>query len=252
MDEPTTRELYLELLTKVVANTIYRDAPVPSGWVPEAVFDQQLRENGVDWPSQAHTMVGLKRLRNVRECLERVLADDVAGDFVETGVWRGGVCVLARGVLKAHGVTDRRVWLADSFRGLPDPGDDGHRLDREMGLHRFNDVLGVPVEEVRANFERYDLLDDQVRFLPGWFSETLPAAPIERVAVLRLDGDLHSSTTDALRALYPRVSVGGFVIVDDYSLPACRAALEEFRAAARIDEPLVPIDDYSVFWRRAR
>ncbi|MEU1630535.1 TylF/MycF family methyltransferase [Streptomyces sp. NPDC020096] len=244
-------QLYLDLLEKVVTNMIYGDAPIPNAWVPDKEFTHEHRENGMDWPSQAHTMVGLKRVRNVRACLEQVVADGVAGDFIETGVWRGGVCIFARGFLKAHGITDRLVWLADSFQGIPDTGADGHSLDREMALHQSNEVLGVSLAAVQKNFERYGLLDDQVRFLPGWFRDTLPTAPIEKLAVLRLDGDLYESTMDALVNLYPKLSPGGFVIVDDYFIPACRKATEDFREAQGITEPLEMIDTYSAFWRRS-
>ncbi|MEV8504806.1 TylF/MycF family methyltransferase [Actinoplanes sp. NPDC051475] len=252
MTPTDTRSLYLDLFEKVVTNVVYRDAPIPSAWVPGTDFDPEKRENGLDWPSTAHTMVGLKRIRNVRRALETVLAEGVPGDFIETGVWRGGVCIFARAVLKAYGATDRRVWVADSFEGIPDTGAEGHAMDREMALHRANDVLGVSQDTVRRNFERYDLLDDQVRFLPGWFKDTLPAAPIGQLAVMRLDGDLYESTMDALEALYPRLSPGGYVVIDDFCIPACRKAVEEFRDAHGIRDTMEPIDDYSVFWRRGR
>jgi hypothetical protein len=244
-------QLYLDLLEQVVTNMIYGDDPIPNTWVPNEHFTREHREIGMDWPSKAHTMVGLKRVRNVRACLDQVVADGVPGDFIETGVWRGGVCIFARGFLKAHGITDRRVWVADSFQGIPDTGEDGHPMDRELALHQDNDVLSVSAEAVRENFARYDLLDEQVRFLPGWFEDTLPAAPIEKLAVMRLDGDLYSSTMDALTHLYPKLSAGGFVIIDDYYIPACRKAVEEFRDTEGIDDPLESIDDYSVFWRRS-
>jgi len=105
---------------------------------------------------------------------------------------------------------------------------------------------------VRANFARYDLLDDQVRFPPGWFRDTLPTAPIDQLAVLRLDGDLYESTMDALSNLYLKLSVGGYVIIDDYQIPGCQQAVHEFRAANGIeDDPLEPIDKWSVYWRRS-
>jgi hypothetical protein len=88
----------------------------------------------------------------------------------------------------------------------------------------------VSLKEVRRNFERYGLLDDRVQFLVGWFEDTLPTATIERLAVLRLDGDMYSSTHHVLSALYPRLSVGGYVIVDDYYLDTCRAAITDYRA----------------------
>ncbi|MFE5624098.1 TylF/MycF family methyltransferase [Streptomyces virginiae] len=246
-----TAELYLDLLEKVVTNLVYEDAPIPNEWFPESEFRPENRETGTDWPSVAHTMVGLKRIRNIRALLDRVVADGVPGDFIETGVWRGGVCIFARGYLKAHGITDRNVWLADSFEGIPDTGEDGHPMDREMALHRCNGVLGVTADTVRENFSRYGLLDDQVRFLPGWFKDTLPTAPVERLAVLRLDGDLYESTLDALDNLYPKLSAGGFVVIDDYFIPACRKAVDEFREKHGITDGIEAIDEYSVFWRRS-
>ena len=177
-------------------------------------------------------MIGLKRLANVRACVESVLADGVPGDLIETGVWRGGTTIFMRAVLKVHGVTDRAVWVADSFAGLPAP--DANRYPHDLGdrLHTFP-LLAVSLDRVRDNFRRYGLLDEQVRFLEGWFRDTLPTAPIERLAVLRLDGDMYESTILALESLYDRLSVGGYVIVDDFgSVDGCRQAVHDFRACA--------------------
>ncbi|MFJ9520140.1 TylF/MycF/NovP-related O-methyltransferase [Kitasatospora sp. NPDC101801] len=237
-------------MKRVLANVIYEDAPV--GWYGDVDgYRTELRSSGLDLPTTAHTMVGLKRLDNVQACVERVLADGVPGDLIETGVWRGGVCILMRAVLAAHGVRDRRVWVADSFEGVPVVHSESHPLDREMELHRINGVLKVTREEVAENFARYGLLDDQVRFLEGWFEQTLPSAPIGALAVLRLDGDLYESTTDALTHLYPKLSVGGFVIVDDYNIEPCRQAVTDFRARHGIREPILPVDTCGVHWRRA-
>ena len=164
----------------------------------------------------SHTMVGRKRLNNIQTCIETVLDDDIPGDFLEAGVWRGGSCIFMRGVLAAYGIADRTVWAADSFEGVPPPThpqDEG--IDLSVGVLP---VLAVPLEEVQALFKRYDLLDAQVRFLKGWFKDTLAAAPIERLAVLRLDGDLYESTMDGLVHLYPRLSTGGYLIIDDFGM----------------------------------
>jgi hypothetical protein len=111
--------------------------------------------------------------------------------------------------------------------------------------------LGVSLEEVRTNFERYGLLDKRVRFLPGWFKDTLPSAPLERIAVLRLDGDMYESTIEALVSLYGKVAEGGFIIVDDYgALPNCRAAVEDFRASRGIVGAIAQIDWTGVYWRK--
>ena len=262
-------QLYLELLKKVLTNVIYQDMPnhpellrkmistnvicqddVPHGNWDDEGYDPAARAEGRDWPTVAHTMVGLRRLDNVQMCMDQVLADGIPGDFIETGVWRGGVCIFMRAVLEAYGCTDRAVWVADSFQGIPESTGGSHPLDQELALHRANDVLAVPIQVVQENFRRYGLLDDQVKFLPGWFKDSLPEAPIDRLAVLRLDGDLYESTTDALDNLYPKLSTGGFVIVDDHVIRGCRDAVRDFRRRHDIEDPIQTIDFTGVYWRR--
>jgi O-methyltransferase len=213
-------------------------------------FDAARREEGKDWPADAETMIGMKRLANVRACVESVIADGVPGDLIETGAWRGGATIYMRAILKAHGETGRTVFVADSFEGLP--AFDG-RYEADAGdQHHTRDELAISVDQVRDNFARYDLLDDQVQFLVGWFSDTLPKAPIEQLAVLRLDGDMYSSTMDALDALYDKVSPGGYVIVDDYgAVPACAKAIHDFRDARGITDPIEEIDWAGVYWRKS-
>ena len=212
--------------------------------------DPAARAEGRDWPPTAETMIGGARLANVVECCVTALLDGVPGDLVETGVWRGGTTILMRGILEALGDVDRRVWVADSFEGLPAPGADAHPTD--VGLDWSGvEVLKVGADEVRANFARYGLLDERVCFLEGWFADTLPRAPIDRVAVLRLDGDLYGSTMDALRALEPRVVPGGFVVVDDYGgWEPCRAAVGDYRSEFGITSPIIEVDWTGVYWRK--
>ena len=213
-------------------------------------FDPQQRAVGGDWPPTAHTMIGLKRLDNFQFCVEDILKRNVAGDLIETGAWRGGASIFMRAVLKAHGVTDRTVWVADSFEGLPPPDPVKYPADAGDPHHTFR-FLAVSLEEVQRNFERYGLLDEQVRFLKGWFRDTLPRAPIERLAVLRLDGDMYESTTDALVHLYPKLTPGGYVIIDDYGAVAgCRQAVHDYRQAHGIREDIQRIDWGGVFWQR--
>jgi Macrocin-O-methyltransferase (TylF) len=160
----TAQDLYLDLMMRSLTDWLYDE------------FVEPVRAEGLDWPARAHTMIGLKRLANVRICIESVLADSIPGDLIETGAWRGGTTIFMRAVLKVHGVTDRTVWVADSFAGLPPP--DANRYPRDQGdrLHTFPQ-LAVPLDRVRDNFRRYGLLDEQVRFLEGWFRDTLPGAP---------------------------------------------------------------------------
>ncbi|PLV44243.1 macrocin-O-methyltransferase, partial [Mycobacterium tuberculosis variant microti OV254] len=127
-----------------------------------------------------------------------------------------------------------------------------YKADKGIRLDRHANVLGIPESVVRANFERYGLLDDQVRFVPGWFKDTLANAPIEQISVLRLDGDLYESTIQALDALYPRLSSGGFCIIDDYhALKPCEQAVADYREKHGITAEIVEIDGTGVLWRKS-
>jgi Macrocin-O-methyltransferase (TylF) len=242
------RRLYLDMVQRCVINLIYED-PNQDHWSPHQ-FNRALRELGRDWPLQAHSMIGNRRMSNLRQISEFVIENGVPGDLMETGVWRGGACIMMRAVLQAHGVNDRNVWVADSFCGLPEPKAE-IAADSGDKHHTFAE-LAVSIEKVRSNFNKYGLLDGQVRFLQGWFSDTLPHAPIDKLAVLRLDGDMYESTMDVLRNLYDKVSEGGFIIVDDFgAVQGCQTAILEFRANRKITDPIHPIDGYGVFWRKS-
>src|SRR5262249_6192529 len=173
------------------------------------------RRGAIAWPPRAQSMLSPQRLRNVRMLTELTLQEQIPGNYIETGVWRGGACILMRAVLAAYDVGDRKVFCADSFEGLPRPNAEKYRADRRDRLFAFSE-LAVSEQEVRQNFARYDLLDEQVVFLKGWFKDTLPKLSEKRFALIRLDGDMYESTMDALTNLYDRLSNRGFVIIDDY------------------------------------
>ena len=241
---PTNWPLRRRLLLKTV-NTL---TPLLRG---SGRSDRRARDLGLDWPAEAETMIGMQRLTSLQNSVETVLAEDVPGDLIECGVWRGGACILMRAVLATYGDTTRNVWLADSFEGVPRSDPANYKADKGIRADFAAGILGVSEAEVRANFERYGLLDEQVRFLPGWFKDTLQDAPIDRISVLRLDGDLYESTIQALDALYPRLSPGGFCIVDDYhAVKACAQAVTDYRAAHGISAEIVDIDGTGVLWRK--
>lgn len=244
------RVLYLDLMKKCLTDFIYGDVVAKPNLTPEP-FNPEVRTQGRDWPAYAHTMIGLRRLENLQFCVEQLLDRNVPGDLIETGVWRGGATIFMRAILKAYGVSDRRVWAADSFAGLPAPDPAKYPADEGDRLHEYGE-LAVSLEQVRANFARYDLLDDQVRFLKGWFRDTLPHAPFERLALIRLDGDMYESTMDGLVNLYPKLSAGGYLIVDDYGCyDSCRRAVHDYRNAHGITEEIHEIDWTGVYWQRS-
>ncbi|GAA3861970.1 hypothetical protein GCM10022243_30320 [Saccharothrix violaceirubra] len=249
-------EAYLDLLKRCLTRLSDDGSPFLAGPANAAATPEQLLQ-GVFAHQDADTMIGWARLDNARHCLETALVEGVPGDVVETGTWRGGCCAYLRAVLAVHGVEDRDVWLADSFQGFPEPDAERYPEDYVYAtpeVRRFLDGLDYPiavaVDEVRARFARYGLLDEHVRFLPGFFADTLPTAPIGRIAVLRLDGDFYQSTIEALEHLYDRLSPGGFCIVDDYALRSCQRAVDDFRTARGITTPIERIDWTGAFWRK--
>ena len=306
---PPAAALYLDTLKRSLCGMLYEDVALIQHNAQTHLlqvtdtFDLGLRMGGEDCPEHAHTMVGWKRLCNVQDCVERVVQDQVPGDLIETGVARGGACVLMRGCLEAMGDSKRRVIACDTFAGTPpcplfvrlfifpliklfsqvplksvqmglfhlmeqtqksfpisqQQSEEWvsastflyHHAERSLRLSR-----GTSLPEVRATFARYGLLDSRVLFLEGFFSSTLPLAvesgDVRELALLRLDGDMYESTMDALGPLYPKLSPGGFVIVDDYySYKECAKAVDEYREQHGITEPLMRIDRLSCYWRKA-
>lgn len=209
------------------------------------LVDQPDLRNYSEFP---HTMIGRARLDHLQYCAETLLQEGIEGDFLEAGVWRGGACALLAGILEAHEDRDKHVWLADSFRGLPPP-----RLRQDVGWQMSAavlPVLAVAEKEVRSLLERYGLMSDRIRFLNGWFRDTLPSFR-SRLSLLRIDADLYESTRDALEHLYENVVDKGFVIVDDYGIiEPCRHAVDEFRQRHGIVDAMHRIDAHGVFWRR--
>lgn len=276
------KALYLDLLKKTLSDYLNVDNPYANGMPPQFWWKKSgwknlrnkwlvkllrrskmivLREdglsvderrekrlNGHDWPvMQAQTMVGLGRLDNVQELLEDVIERGVEGDVIETGAWRGGASIFIRAVLKANDVSDKKVWVCDSFEGLPRPEPDKYPADTDDAHHTFH-FLAVSQETVEANFEKYGLLDDQVCFVKGFFEDTLADVPAEKFCLLRLDGDMYSSTIVALETLYPKLSSGGYVIIDDYHLDPCVEAVQDYRKANNITAPISDVDGSGAFW----
>lgn len=245
--------LYLDLLKRVLTRTLDGREPDIDSWR----FPTEFLEHYVRGP--AYSMLPVGRFDHLERCMNDVLRENVPGDFIETGIWRGGATIFMRAFLKLHDVTDRRVWAADSFQGFPAP--DPEKFPNEARAHASKAMtedfgrLAVSRAEVEENFARFGMLDDQVRFLEGWFKDTLPSAPIERLSIMRLDGDFYESTRDALTNLYDKLSPGGFVIIDDYresSWTYCSKAVDEFRQARGITAELLPIDSKAFYWRRER
>jgi O-methyltransferase len=248
---------YIDLLVKTISNTIYQDPPSPAKKkrlfrtrIIPSFFDSKNRAEGRDWPMFAHSMAGQARLTSLAHMVERVVVDNIDGDLIETGVWRGGSSILMRAMLCYLGDTTRKVYVADSFEGLPPPNAKKYPWDKG-DVHFKQTELAISQEQVAENFNRYGLRDNQVVFVKGFFKDTLPAFKNHKFAILRLDGDMYESTMDALTSLYNGLNVGGYCIIDDYgAIAACRAAVTDFRALKGITAPIETIDWTGVFWRK--
>lgn len=248
---------YLSLLSMALRDDLYRregkGRPAPAAGlgaairrIRTAILVRAGRHN--KWPARAHTMLPAAKLDTIRACIEACLRDGVPGDLIETGVWRGGATIYMKGVLATHGVADRKVYVADSFAGLPRP--DATRYPQDEGdRHHRQHFLKVDRATVEESFRRYGLLDENVVFVEGFFEDSLPKIDFGDLAVLRLDGDMYGSTIQVLDLLYDRVPPGGFVIIDDYKLAPCRAAVHDFRDRRGIADPLLD-DATGKYWRK--
>jgi len=219
----------------------------------ELAGDQlRFRTAGMDWPLHGLTMVGLPRLDDLQACVEAAVGDGVQGDLIEAGTWRGGAAILMRATLDSLGDDGRTVFVADSFQGFPEVDRhprDGYDLGADLAACDF---LAVPLEEVRDSFARFGL-NRGVSFVPGFFEDTLPALGARSWSIVRLDGDTYDATRSSLEALYPGLSVGGYLIADDYlQIDPCRQAVDDFRRQHGITEPLVEVDWSCARWRRER
>jgi O-methyltransferase len=243
LEDPTRKKRLLGPITRLLAR---RRIVLARAVSMEGAFDKspprQVRT--------ADTLIGPVGLENLQHLIEDILRTNTPGDLIETGVWRGGSIIFMRAVLEAYGDVSRVVWAADSFAGLPARGTTTYAQDLDDVDWAQETWLQVSVDDVRSRADRYGLLDDRIRFLVGWFHETLPGAPIDRLSLMRLDGDMYGSTMEALEALYPKLSVGGYVVIDDYQLANCRAAVDTFRERHSVADPLVPVDRAIVYWQR--
>lgn len=274
-DRDRLRNRYLSLLKRSVGNMLYPELELQIGHLERGAdglsgvelqrFQRDIAERqaesfaavmagkhqGTGPLRYAHTMIGLFRLSNIERCAEQIIAEHIPGDFLEAGVCKGGAAIFMRALQIAHGASERKTFVVDSFEGVP-PSDQPR--DSAYGLHleeaRFP-WLACGEQNVRDHFARYDLLDPNVEFVKGWLADSLPRAAIGPLALLRIDVDLYSSTLECLDLLYDKVVAGGFVIVDDYGyLECCRDAVDEFRARRGVREPIRWVDGSGIYWRK--
>lgn len=205
------------------------------------------------WRVCGYTQQNMAGLLNVCALAARVDSGKRRGAFVECGVWRGG-CAGVMGLLAKAG--GRRLWLFDSFAGMPE------RSERDIGREAEDLANGATatgtnvasLEDVQELlYRKLRLNREAVEIRKGWFHETIEPAKREigPIAILRIDADWYESTRTCLDILYENVVDGGFVIVDDYGwFPGCRAAVDEFLACGRHSVELCIVDYTRVYFEK--
>jgi len=248
----------LEFIKRVLTDTVFDDniknnfftnGIIPKNEVIEQILKKPIDEKrieGLDWPESAHTMIGMKRLNNLHGSLDYVRENNIEGDIIETGVWRGGASIFIAYYCKFYNL-NKNIFVADSFEGLPKPNAELYPEDKN-DIHFTIDFLKVSLNEVKDNFKKYGVLNDNVIFLKGWFKNTLKTDKIERLALLRFDGDMYESTMDVFNSLYLKLNKNAIVIIDDYCLPNCKKAIHDFRDKNNLNDEIKVIDNCGIFW----
>jgi O-methyltransferase len=226
---------YIELIKRSVTNYLYLGGEDEFRTFSSCDhYDPPKGEWRIDPLARPLSLLDRRQLALVETSILSLESQGVPGDYIEAGVWRGGVIILMRALLNAYGIADRRIVAADSFAGIP-----MNVRFRHDPVDAWPDRWVASLEEVRAAIARFDLLDDRIEFLPGYFADTLHTLAGRRFALVRLDSDSYESTETSLVHLYPLLSKGGVLIIDDWHLTACKMAVSRYRTEHGIEDPIL-------------
>jgi hypothetical protein len=200
----------------------------------------------VDLPN-VYSMCGYLKVQQTKKLLMNVIHNKINGCLVETGVWKGGMAMWMKCILKYYG-DNRKIWLFDTFKYFPDPNN-----KTDLKMHRLTKLLfeKMPsVDIVKNNFKNNHLFDHNIHFVEGEFSKTLNITNTGPIAILRLDCDYYDSTMIVLENYYWKINKGGYIIIDDYGNPflTCKKAVDDFRSKYNIRTPIMDIQHESVYW----
>ena len=241
--ESSARDAYIDLIKRAVTNYHYLGGESPfEKFRCVSHYDLQQSRWKIDAPARPLTLLIKSQLDLVEKAAVAVHQRAIPGHFIEAGVWRGGVVILMRALLDAYGMADRKVFAADSFAGIPK-----NVRARNDPVDNWKDRWVAPLEEVRKNIERFGLLDDRIAFTVGFFEESLKTLANETFALIRLDSDSYDSVETSLEHLYPRLSEGGVIIIDDWHLVGCRAAVLNYRERHGVEGDL-HVYDGNAYW----
>lgn len=245
MASDVQRDAYIDLIKRTITNYIYLGGDAsPESFRSVTHYDVPNAQWRIEPIARPATLLTRKQLDLIERCMLSVHERGVPGDFIEAGIWRGGVIILLRALLNAYGINGRSVFAADSFAGIP-------KNARAVGdpVDQWRDRWIASLEDVKLNIKRFGLLDDRVKFVPGFFADSLKTLANERFALMRLDSDSYDSVEESLVYLYPLLSSGGFVIIDDWHLVGCKQAVLNYRARHGIVAELKTFDG-NAYWMK--
>lgn len=201
--------------------------------------------------ARQYTMTSLERMYGLYKAVEYVVAHNIPGDFVECGVWKGGSTMVAAMTFLAMGDTSRRIWMYDTFEGMPAPGADDIQYDnitaderaRRQKIVDWSTIANAGTEEVAANLARTGYPRERLEFVKGKVEETIPSRMPESISLLRLDTDWYDSTRHEMEHLFPLLNPGGVLLIDDYGhWKGSKKAVDEYLTAHGIRMLLNRID----------
>lgn len=186
-----------------------------------------------------YTMVSKDRQIHFFDAAQYVARAGIEGAIMECGVWRGGSMMMAAYALLDLDMTDRELWLYDTFAGHPRPDEKRdidihgnsltHHFDKLTTGDGFSDWARVSVDDVKASMLSTGYPAERLKFVKGKVEDTVPAQAPKKIAILRLDTDWYESTRHTLEHLFPRLSSGGVLIIDDYGhMRGAKEAVDEY------------------------
>jgi O-methyltransferase len=213
----------IRLLNKAAAKFEYkivRNVVEPG---PDMLADKQFME--LYQFCRPFTMTSPERLFSLYQSVKYVIQNQVPGDFVECGVWKGGSSMMIAKVLQSLGVTNRTIWMYDTYEGMTEPTKEDRDYTGEDAVHLLNtaeksDSNSVwcysALEEVQLNMQKTGYPAELIKYIKGKVEETIPGAIPVSIALLRLDTDWYASTYHEMNHLYPLLQVKGVLIIDDF------------------------------------
>ena len=205
---------------------------------------------------EAYTATSIERVYALKSAITYIIKNKIKGDFVECGVWKGGSCMLMAKTLVNEGEKERKIWMYDTFDGMTEPTDDDCEIETNVSgsdllkntpknTDKFNMWAYAPLEMVKKNMKKTMFPEECIHFIEGKVENTLSKIKPQNIALLRLDTDWYESTKCELEQLYPLLSIGGVLIVDDYGhFSGAKKAVDEYFSKTNV-KPLMNRIDYS-------